>query len=192
MQRPVPPASPIEQQDKAKDKAPPALQWALDELALDDASVRFVDETRRKPVQIDVAELALVLRSLESSGATPVSLESRFRLNKSGESRLAGNVTAAPFNADLHVDLAALDLLPLHPWFAERLNIAITRGQLALNGDLRLQQDEKAAEFNADTLDQGTGRDRPGAVHPAAGRFLQKPPAPWRCSGADAEAVVLQ
>ena len=147
-----PDAAPAKAKEGAKEKALPPLTWKLGELAVTDAKLRFADESRPEPVKLELAELALTLRQLESSGTQPTALEARFRLGKKGEFKLSGTATQKPLKADLNLDLKALELLPFQSYFADYLNIAVTRGQLTLRGDAKVQQDEKATELNADTL----------------------------------------
>jgi hypothetical protein len=61
---------------------------------------------------------------------------------KAGKGRLAvaGAFGVAPLHADLNLGLEAFDLLPLQPFFADRVNLRVTRAALAGKGHLHLEQ----------------------------------------------------
>ena len=136
------PASP-----KAVDAASPGVTWTLNELAVTGASVYFADESRHEPVKLEIAGMDVGVRHLESSGTVPVALETRFRLGRRGEVALTGTLQQQPtLKAEMNVDLKTLELLPLQPYFSERLNIALTSGQLSVQGNVNLQQADAAAK----------------------------------------------
>jgi len=64
------------------------------------------------------------------------------RLNVEGRGRLAarGTLAAAPLHADLALQIDDLDLLPLQPLFADRVNLRVTHATLAAKGHLVLDQ----------------------------------------------------
>ena len=88
--------------------------------------------------------LDLHLKKLESRGGVPAELSTRFVVNRRGEVSLEGSVSPFDSAADLNLVVKGLELLPFQPYFAEKLNVAITRGQLAASGAIRLRQPEGA------------------------------------------------
>lgn len=58
-----------------------------------------------------------------------------------GSVAVAGGFGVAPLHADLSWTIRSLDLLPLQPFFADRVNLRVTRAALAGQGRLILDQD---------------------------------------------------
>ncbi|MBV5337396.1 MAG: DUF748 domain-containing protein, partial [Deltaproteobacteria bacterium] len=83
-----------------------------------------------------------VLKNLDSKGKTPADLFTRLKINGKGEVSMNGNVSPFPLTADLNLDIKNVELLPLQPLFSEKLNVAVTRGQISSNGTLQLRQSE--------------------------------------------------
>ena len=80
---------------------------------------------------------------------------SLFKLNKKGEIGVDGTLQPIPLNADLNLDIKSLELLPLQAYFTEKLNIAVTRGQVTANGNVQLRQDAAGKKTDAPVLAGG-------------------------------------
>lgn len=117
---------------------------ALGKAELADARLRFEDKSVG-PATTQVVELAkLTLEEFSTeTKAPPAKLSVAARVNGKGELQAGGTVQVVPLAARLKLDLRGLELLPLQPYFGEKLNLTITKGQVATKGDLELI---KAAE----------------------------------------------
>ena len=105
------------------------------------------------PVRILCALLAVVCVAVAvraDDRGTPATIDAQ-ELNFDKPANLAygkgdvvvnGTLQPLPLDADLNLEIKALELLPLQPYFAERLNIAVTRGALTVSGNVKLRQDE--------------------------------------------------
>lgn len=112
----------------------------------DDLGVRFEDKTV-SPAAVNVIDgLAVEIDNLSLEPGQTSRVASRFKLNGNGTVEIGGNVKLLPLEADLKLDIKALALLPLQPYFAEKLNVAVTRGQVAFDGDLKLKQGATSAD----------------------------------------------
>jgi uncharacterized protein involved in outer membrane biogenesis len=118
----------------------------------EDVAIRFEDGAVSPPVTQTIDGLGFVVDNLSTDPAQPARVAAHFKLNRKGEISVAGDVTPMPLDARLKLDAKTLELLPLQPYFSEKLNIDVTRGYVTLAGkiDLRLP----AAGANAAAPDQ--------------------------------------
>ena len=114
----------------------------------DDIGLRVEDDAVSPPVAQMIENLALDAENLTTVPGQVAKLTSTFKLNKKGEVSVAGNVQQSPLSADLRLDVKGIELLPLQPYFSEKLNVEVTRGQVAVSGDLQVRQ--KATEKSGD------------------------------------------
>lgn len=111
----------------------------------EDIGLRFEDAFVSPNASHTLEGLVLDAENISTVPGTTTTVSASFKFNRKGEIGLSGSVSPFPLKADLKVDVKALELLPLQPYFGERLNIAVTRGQLAVSGDLKLQGSEASA-----------------------------------------------
>jgi uncharacterized protein involved in outer membrane biogenesis len=129
------------QQAAGSPQSPP-LEWTLGELKVVSGRLSWFDESRGEPLKVNIDAFDLGLKNIASKGTTPADFSARMKINGKGEVGLNGKVLPAPLKVDLALDVKTLELLPLQPLFAERLNVTVTRGQLTASGDLQLRQAE--------------------------------------------------
>lgn len=108
----------------------------------EDGNLSLEDRSLRPAVTHTIRKLTIDAANLSTAPGATAQVATRFAINKRGEVALAGKVRPFPLDADLTLDLKAVELLPLQPYFTEKLNIAVTRGQLALKGGLQLRATE--------------------------------------------------
>lgn len=104
----------------------------------EDFAVRFEDAAVSPASVQTVDEMSFEVSNLSTEPGQATGLLTRFRLNRKGQVEIAGNVRLFPLATDLKVNAKAVELLPLQPYFGEKLNIAVTRGQLAVDGRVQL------------------------------------------------------
>ena len=122
---------------KAKDAAPP---WLVEIAKIELASIGLrLDDKAVKPASAQELELSrLALEKFSTAPKTSVPLELAMLINRKGTLQASGQVQLTPLSAKLKVDLRGFDLLPLQPYFGERLNLTVTRGQITSEGELAL------------------------------------------------------
>ena len=131
----------------AKEEAPASgVAWSLGEFSIADGSLVLVDESRPLPLRSDLAALKLSLSKLDSVGNEPAVLSARFKLNRNAEINLDGKLKPFEPAADLDLSLRNLELLPFQALFAEKLNVAVTRGVLTAKGAVQVRKPTKASE----------------------------------------------
>lgn len=112
--------------------------FGLKKLALDDYAVRFDDETLPQPVQVTIEPIKLGVENFSFGGKpSPAKVDLALRINKTGELKVKGLVTPQPLDADVNVALTRLELAPFEPYFADRINITLTSGEIAAEGAVK-------------------------------------------------------
>ncbi|HRF71557.1 MAG TPA: DUF748 domain-containing protein [Accumulibacter sp.] len=106
----------------------------------EDLALSFEDRVISPAVVHTIDGLKVEAENLSTEPGTTATISTRFNVNKKGEVEVAGTFKLLPLDTDLKLAIKTLDLVPLQPYFTERLNVVLTRGQMMLNGDVRLQQ----------------------------------------------------
>lgn len=118
----------------------PAWTVSVGRFELAEASLRFDDKavSPASTQTIDIAKLAMTNFSTAPKRAADLDLAAR--INRRGDLKVQGTLQAEPLATKLRIDLRELELLPLQPYFEERLNLTVTKGQLAARGELDLEK----------------------------------------------------
>jgi hypothetical protein len=106
----------------------------------EDLGVRFEDAAVSPAATHTLAGMNLEAENLSTEPGKTATLAVRFKLNRKGEVAVSGTAKIFPLAMDLRVDARTLELLPLQPYFTERLNIEVTRGHVTMSGDVQLRQ----------------------------------------------------
>jgi len=119
----------------------PAAPWRVDVARYvgEDINVRFEDAAVSPKATHAVEGLSLDLANLSTEPAQATQVKAAFRLNRKGNVAIDGSVVPMPLNANLSLDLKSVELLPLQPYFSEKLNIDITRGLVTAKGNVQLR-----------------------------------------------------
>jgi len=91
-------------------------------------------------LKLSELELAITQADLPSGH-----LDAAVTVNRAGRVAFVGTTALSPLHADLDVQVDDLDLLPLQPLFADRVNLRVTRAGLAGKAHVRLDQDAAGA-----------------------------------------------
>ena len=104
--------------------------------ALLEGSVTAVDRTPQDPVTVRVSPLSVTAENLstEKNSRGQVSLEAT--VNRTGKVAVGGAVGVHPVSADLELNVRKIDLVPLQPYAADRINISLTGGNVSAKGKL--------------------------------------------------------
>ena len=135
----------VQTAQKQPDTSSPPWRLNIARYVGENIGLRFEDAAV-SPASTQIIEgLGFELENLSTEPGQVLKLASRFKLNRKGKIEIGGSVKLFPLDADLKLDMKAVELLPLQPYFGEKLNIAVTRGQVALDGSLKLRQENSAA-----------------------------------------------
>jgi hypothetical protein len=123
--------------------SPPAQTngWTvnIDEIALNDYTVKVEDRSLPKPATLLLDQLALNLKGLSTLSSAPVNAALSVRLNETATFDAQGVVQLAPPSADFTLGLTNLDLRPFQSWLDQFLRLGVVSGALGAHGHLRYQ-----------------------------------------------------
>jgi hypothetical protein len=119
---------------------PRAVEGDRRQVRGEDLGLRFEDAAVSPAATHTIEGMSSMPRICPPKPGSTARVSTRFRLNGKGEIEAGGSIKAFPFAADLKVAVKTLQLLPLQPYFTERLNIDVTRGQVTLDGAVQLRQ----------------------------------------------------
>nr|WP_242508675.1 DUF748 domain-containing protein [Rhodocyclus purpureus] len=130
----------------ARAKAPASAPWQLvaQRVQGEKIDLRFEDAAVQPAATQTIAGLGFVVENFSTAPGASAKLQANFRLNQKGEVGVAGNLALAPLATQLDLDLKGIELLPLQPYFSEKLNLELTRGQATVKGTLKLRQTDTA------------------------------------------------
>jgi hypothetical protein len=122
----------------------PSVPWKITvaKYVGQDIGVRFEDGAVSPAATQSIDGFGMEVTNLSTDPGQTAKLAAHFKLNRRGDVAVDGTVKPFPLNADLNLKVKALEFLPLQPYFSEKLNIAVTRGQLTMNGALQVRQAE--------------------------------------------------
>ena len=121
-------------------KNAPQPEWLVqvNHAALLEGTVTAVDRTPQDPVTVRVSSLSVTAEnfSTEKNSRGKVSLETT--VNRTGKVAVSGAVGVNPLWSDLNLNVRTVDLVPLQPYAADRINISLTGGKVSAKGKLTL------------------------------------------------------
>ncbi|WP_136417529.1 DUF748 domain-containing protein [Herbaspirillum sp. ST 5-3] len=164
------PAAPVsESAAKSGQGADKPYAIKVDRIDLQNWTARLEDRSEGQPTVTTLAPLSLSVQGFSTASATPADVNLKAAVNKSGRLDVSGGIVLAPFKADLALKAKEVDLLPLQPYIADRINLRLTRAALSGNGKLTLNVAESGAwkgDFKGDmtlgnlaTVDKLNGND---------------------------------
>jgi uncharacterized protein involved in outer membrane biogenesis len=128
---------------KAKDSADePSWIAEITKAELSDFGLRLEDRTvSPKTIQvIDAGRFSL--ENFSTAPKTTAKLSLAARINKKGHFQATGSVQSAPLATRLKLELRGIEILPIQPYFADKVNVTVTRGQVSGKGELSLAMDD--------------------------------------------------
>ena len=105
----------------------------------EDLGLRFEDAAVSPKTVHTIEALNFDLADLSTEPGQPAQIKAGFKLNRKGEVVIDGKLSPMPLDANLNLRVTSVELLPLQPYFSEKLNIDITRGQVTVDGNVQLQ-----------------------------------------------------
>ncbi|HJV79542.1 DUF748 domain-containing protein [Noviherbaspirillum sp.] len=168
--KPGAPAAPVsESATKSGPGADKPYAIKVDRVDLQNWTARLEDRSDAQATVTTLAPLSLSVQGFSTASATPAHVNLKAAVNKNGLLDVSGGIVVAPFKADLALKAKEVDLLPLQPYIADRINLRLTRAALSGNGKLSLNVAESGAwkgDFKGDmtlgnlaTVDKLNGND---------------------------------
>lgn len=115
------------------------LPWSalIEEISLDNYTIRVEDEKLAKPASLGIDQLALNVKGLSTASNTPVAAMLAARFNEAGTVAVQGVARIRPVMADLDVSVTNLDLRPFQPYFNEYVRLTLGSGRVNSKGRVR-------------------------------------------------------
>jgi uncharacterized protein involved in outer membrane biogenesis len=114
-------------------------QFLLAKLSLDRFRVTWDDRQPEEAVLLTVSPLDIAAANLSNARNARGTASVRLTLHGGGTASLGGTVAIDPASADLSVKAKGIDLVPLQPYFTEKLAIELTGGLVDADGKLKLK-----------------------------------------------------
>jgi hypothetical protein len=132
---PEPPASPVPEPE------PPGEPWnvTLGRLELAGWSAHFDDRLVKPRASLTVSPIAVTASGFGTAPGARGTFDVKLGINKRGRLSLSGTAGLAPVTADVKLDLRGLEILPLQPYFADRVNLLVTDGALSVTGRAKVE-----------------------------------------------------
>jgi hypothetical protein len=155
------------------DAAGPGLALRIDEVVLEDGSLRFVDRGTTPFYSEELSRLAIRLRELTTAPGGQARLEVQGTVGATGTLDLAGRIApfGDPFFLELAGDLREFPLPRTNPMFRRMFAWLLRRGSLTTRVHYRIVGDQLEALHDVQVARLGVERDR----QPEAGGKLALP-----------------
>jgi uncharacterized protein involved in outer membrane biogenesis len=108
--------------------------WALRRAAIERFNVRFDDRVPASPVAIELSDIAASIEDLNSTRGSRANATLRLSINRSGSLSAKGRFALDPMAGSFDIDARSIAVLPLQPYFTEKLNVVITGGEVSARG----------------------------------------------------------
>lgn len=113
-------------------------QLSLARAQIENQTLQFDDRSLSSPAAQTIEIAALTVDNVSTRPDAEAKLDLRLRLNRKGELAVAGAIRPLLPQGEMRLSARDIELLPLQPYFNERLNVTVTRGQLAADGSLTI------------------------------------------------------
>jgi len=137
---------PREQQKEhtAEEQTDTGSPWVatLQKVSIDQFSIVLLDYIPAEPTTVVIDNMRLNVANISTAANTKGEVALDLRIDKKGTLSLKGAAGIEPLSAALEVVLANLPVKTLQPYFAERINMVIGDGAIAVDGQLVVSQDK--------------------------------------------------
>ncbi|MGZ3603811.1 MAG: DUF748 domain-containing protein [Thermodesulfobacteriota bacterium] len=135
-------AKSITTEDKPKEPEKPWL-ITLKRMSMEDHLIKLEDQTTADPVTLAVHNIRLRGENISTAKKSKGKLALSVVLNEKGTISSTGTFGIDPLSADLKMELKGIEIVPLQPYFTDRVNINVTDGAMSTTGNLLLNTNDK-------------------------------------------------
>ena len=129
-------------EEKERKGSDAAYAVTVGDTKIENWSARLEDGALPETAPMLIEAFGLTLHRLSTGSSTPARVAMTAAVNRTGRLRVQGEAYLAPLLAPLRADLAIklddIDLLPLQPYVADKLNLRLGSGTLSSMGRLQL------------------------------------------------------
>lgn len=134
----VPPDA-MEAVGPAATPSPARFSFRAGELALRDWTVEIQDRAMPQPVELKVTAINAALKDFTLEEGAKIPLEAGLHWQPEGNIQAKGTVVLHPLRVDLNAVVEAMTLMPLTPYFEQRIGARFTDGALSAQGRVVLE-----------------------------------------------------
>ncbi|MBV5321154.1 MAG: DUF748 domain-containing protein [Sulfuricurvum sp.] len=124
-------AFPSEESDESKTP----WTYGIDEIALNNSGIGFVDEVPNKKVAFNLDQMSLNLKGFQSNPSVKNDLTFSSRINEKSTIELKSEIVRAPLSSSGRVNITGLDLSTIDPYIEPSTYASLRRGNLSLEAD---------------------------------------------------------
>jgi uncharacterized protein involved in outer membrane biogenesis len=126
-----------------KEAPGPSWKYQVALIGLQNTVAHVVDDSTPRRADLNVAPLNIQVKNVSDDLSKPMTLDLSGTLNKKGSFKVTGTAAPIPLKADLRVVTDHLNLAPLDPYVASKLNATITSAALTMKGAVGLDSAHK-------------------------------------------------
>jgi len=119
--------------------------WSLKHAAIQRFGVQVTDETPDTAVSVLIDPIDLAVDGLSSTAGTTAAVRLKTGVGRAGSLKASGRVGVNPLAVDATYDVQTVDLVPFQPYIGQFVNIALSGGQLSLQGSVGVAGGSSAA-----------------------------------------------
>jgi len=145
--------------------AEPPFRWSLAGIEVSDGRVLWQDQQPGSAAELTLEQLSLSTGDISSAMEDPMSYQLQAALASGGTLSLNGQVTPEPFTLEAAISGSGIVLAAFEPYLQESANLAVTGGNLGLDGNLDLdgQQEPLTGTFSGTAEVTGLNLQLPGS-----------------------------
>jgi uncharacterized protein involved in outer membrane biogenesis len=121
----------------ATQPSPPPWSFTVRRIAVDRYGVVFEDQMPAEPVVHTIEPIGLKLDNLSNRADSKAKVALDLKVNRTGSLQAGGQIGINPIGGQLDLLVQNLDLVPLQPYFQDRVNIVVGSGALGTKGTLQ-------------------------------------------------------
>ncbi len=114
-----------------------------DTIELNSGTVLFEDLTFKRPVSLHLSEMNVKITDFSTDRNAKSVVEAGMVYEKKGRIAIKGTLGVEPLTSDLSVDVKGLAIGTVQPYFAKKVKMTVTNGDVALNGRVRVAASDR-------------------------------------------------
>ncbi|MEQ6342839.1 MAG: DUF748 domain-containing protein [Gammaproteobacteria bacterium] len=127
------------QQTKKPERQDAAWQIAVKKAELTGYTLKFDDQAAAGPVTLTASPLNLAIEDFATFPRSRATVSLRTKLRGGGSLAASGPLQFGPFSTKLRLRANGINLVALQPYFTDKVNIILTRGEAAVNGRVNIE-----------------------------------------------------
>lgn len=136
--------------DEESEESGQDVQIEVDEIRIEGGKTVFSDASLEKTVDTTLKQIELTGENISTAEGSRGSVALSLEVNDKGHFSTEGSLGINPLTADLGLDLRDMDIVPLQPYFTDKIKILVTSGKLAAGGRLSLGHAEEEMNLKYD------------------------------------------